>query len=444
MIYKMFTAAVLLILLAGTGANAQSLGVLQLNRMGIITTGDAGARALALGGAYTSVSDDAYGLVYNPAGLAQIRKKEFTLGIDHVDNDLALSYSGYKSELPFSTTGIGHVSFVYPYPTYRGSLVLGFGAFRMGSADREHFKTSIRPDLGGILENRLSQTGSIYQYRFGAGIDVSPRASLGANLVVWDQSLEYTEEFYFESTGDLSTYTFTDNTSADLDAVSLEFGLMYKVIEGLNFGFMASSPVWVSIDGDAVEDYIGNYSDGVAWETDPTYLLVEDEYTLPMKFRLGISYQLFNFLVSADAEYCDYSQTKYNGTRLFNELYPEEDILNEVVDLHAGVEFTVPDQPIKLRAGYTYMPARFTGFEEIAFIEEEILADGFEYYIVSEWGQFDVLQERQYFTFGAGALIDRVIMVDLAVSVGQMEAESEYLNESEDITRVTLSGSYRF
>lgn len=444
MSYKKISAAVLLVILASAAANGQTLGVLQLNRMNLITTRDAGARPLALGGAYTSISDDAYGLIYNPAGLAQMRKKEFTLGIDHVRNDVALEYSGYKSELPFSTTGIGHLSFSYPYPTYRGSLVLAFGVFRMGSADREQFKTSVRPDLGGVIENWLTQSGSLYQYRFGVGMDISPRASIGANVVVWDQSLEYTEELHFESTGNLSTYTFTDNTSANMDGVSLEFGMMYKITRDLNFGFKATSPVWISFDGDAVEDYIGNYSDGVAWETDPSYYYIEDEYTLPMKFRFGLSYQLANFLLTADAEYCDYSQTKYNGTRMFNELYPEEEILNEVVDFSAGLEITIPNYPIKLRGGYTYMPSRYTGFEEIAYVEEEELVDGFEYWIVSEWGQFDVLKERQFFTFGAGGLIDEVIMIDAAVAIGSFERESEYLSETEEITEFTVSGSYRF
>jgi len=443
--YRKIAAAVLVVLMAGTAANGQTMGVLQLNRMDLISTRGAGARPAALGGAYASISDDAYGLIYNPAGLTQIRKKELTLGIDHVSNDVALTYDMYTSSLPFSTTGIGHASFIYPYPTYRGSLVLGFGVFRMGSADREHFKTAVRNDLGGIIENRLTQTGSIFQYRLGLGVDVSPRAAIGANLVIWDQSLEYTEELGFESSTDLSGYTFTDNTSAGLDGVSLELGLMYRITPELKFGFKASSPVWLSIDGDASESYVGTYSDGVGWETDPSYVLVEDEYTLPMKFRFGLSYQLFNFLLTADAEYCDYSQTKYNGVRMYNELYPTEDILNEVVDLSAGIEVTLPYYPIKLRGGYTYMPSRFTGFEEIAYVEEEDLGGGeFEYWVVSEWGQFDVIKERQFFTFGAGGLIDEVIMLDMAVAIGSLERESEFLNETIDITEFTASGSYRF
>ena len=39
----------------------------------------AGARALALGGAYTAISDDPSGLYYNPAGLASINGRQLLL-----------------------------------------------------------------------------------------------------------------------------------------------------------------------------------------------------------------------------------------------------------------------------------------------------------------------------------------------------------------------------
>jgi hypothetical protein len=90
------------------------------------------------------------------------------------------------------------------------------------------------------------------------------------------------------------------------------------------------------------------------------------------------------------------------------------------------------------------MPSRFNGFEEIAYVEEETYTDGFEYWIVSEWGQFDILSERQFFSFGAGGLIDEVIMLDLGVAIGEFERESEYLKESREIVDFTVSASYRF
>lgn len=43
-----------------------------------------GARAMALGGAYSAVAEDYTAVYWNPAGLAQIRKMEFHGGLSHL------------------------------------------------------------------------------------------------------------------------------------------------------------------------------------------------------------------------------------------------------------------------------------------------------------------------------------------------------------------------
>lgn len=77
-----------------------------------------GARALALGGAYTAAADDATALVWNPAGLARAPAKEVAL---------------YTTTLPVSD--ISYAYFGYAHPTLR------FGTFAAGA---------IRFSAGGI------------------------------------------------------------------------------------------------------------------------------------------------------------------------------------------------------------------------------------------------------------------------------------------------------
>ena len=64
-----------------------------------------GARALAMGGAYSAVSNDATALYWNPAGLSSMKKNEILL--DHQDwiLDVDLDFIGGSYKTPFGTIG---------------------------------------------------------------------------------------------------------------------------------------------------------------------------------------------------------------------------------------------------------------------------------------------------------------------------------------------------
>ncbi|OQX85808.1 MAG: hypothetical protein B6D63_01480 [Candidatus Latescibacteria bacterium 4484_7] len=109
---------------------AQNNGTLEgiaLDKLGILNTPGTGARPFSMGGAYTAISDDAFALLYNPAGLAQVRRIELSIGMHQLKNDITNKFLGYSAENTCSSTSIGHIALIYPYPTYRGGLALGFG-----------------------------------------------------------------------------------------------------------------------------------------------------------------------------------------------------------------------------------------------------------------------------------------------------------------------------
>jgi len=430
----------LLILALSIPVQTQTFGAFQLDRLNLLSTGGSGSRSMGMGGAYTAVSDDGFGLLYNPAGLTQIKKKEISFGINYLSRDIDTRYlGGGSSSIPVSSTGLGHLSVVYPYPTYRGSLVLGFGVFRVGDSEKEYYKSASRPDIGGRMDNSLIQSGTIYQYRFGAGVDISPRIALGGNLVVWDESIDFTEDLYFMGVFD-STYIFTDEGSAGLDGVSLELGFLFRLSKGLRAGLKITSPAWLSFDGEAYEYYDGTWRDGTQWYTDPYYYITEDEYTLPMKFRGGLSYQIGNVLLSVDAEYCDYTQTKYNGQRIYNERDRSKELFNSTLDFNLGIEVAVPFYPVKLRGGYSYMQERVTGFEELAYVVDTPE----EFDIDSDWGYFDSAGGREFYSLGVGGLIDKVLKVDVNFIFGDFERKSSLLEEKTEVFQMAISGAYRF
>ena len=410
---------------------------ISLERLGLLSTNGSGARPFAMGNAYTAVSDDAFALLFNPAGLAQMKEKELSFGLHHARRELGNSYIGTSADQTGSYTSLGHIALTYPYPTYRGGLVFGFGIFRVGSSDLESLRNGYLSDIPATSQNVLTQSGNIYQYHIGVGIEVSPHISLGADLVLWDESIDFTEEIVYEDPGSLAVYT--DDVSLDMDGVSLNLGLMIELLEDVRIGLLFTSPAWISYYGEGVTNYEGTYYEGPysGWTSDPYYGLIDEDYTLPMQLRGGISARLAYLLLSADVAYIDYSQTKKNGQRLIDDLSPgRPSVLEAVWNFHAGAELTVPNVPLRVRGGYSYMPLSLTTIEEIVFIEnDELLA-----YV----GDAEIIRERHLFSFGAGALIDRVFAIDAAFAFGSFERDTGYFVEEQKITEIVLSGTYRF
>lgn len=436
--YKIITAcaAVLSVLLISVeAANGQIQYAYSLEKSGILYMPGTGGRPYALANAYTAVSDDAFALLFNPAGLAQVKRKELSFGFHHTRNKVSNEYLDFPANATSSATSLGHVATIYPYPTYRGSLVLGFGVFRVGSSDIE-LATKDVIDIDNRTENYYTQSGSVYQYHLAMGADLSPRIALGLGFVIWDQSLDFVEEVISEN--QVETAYWSDDVKLDLDGFSANFGMLVRINEHLRAGLMVSTPTWLSYDGDAITSYEGEYKNPPeTWTTDPEYSLIDQEYTLPMTFRGGVALGFEPILVSADVSFIPYSQTKLEGLRIIDEFDPGgRHALDDVWNFGVGAEVTLPWYPIRLRGGYAYTPLLLSTAEEITrIVSDELFLDD---------NYFETERERHRFTFGAGVLIDRVLTLDVGIAIGGYKRDTGVLLEERDILEVVVSGAYRF
>jgi len=224
-----------------------------------------------------------------------------------------------------------------------------------------------------------------------------------------------------------------------MDGLSFNVGLMIELAEDVRIGLLFTSPAWISYYGDGVTNYEGTYYVGPysGWESDPLYGLIDEDYTLPMQLRGGISARLAYLLLSADLSYVDYSQTKKNGRRLVDDTSPgRPSVLDAVWNFYAGAELALPNFPLLLRGGYSYMPLSLSTIEEIVFIENDEL--------VAYVGDAEIVRERHLFSIGGGTVIDRVLEIDAAVVFGSFERDTGYYREEQKTTEVLITGTYRF
>jgi hypothetical protein len=433
-------AAAAALAVASVPVRAQILAGLALERLGVLNTSGTGARPFAMGGAYTAAGNDVFALIANPAGLAEMRRGEVSIGLDHRGDEVTNTYLGLRAEQSSSHASLGHAAAAYPMPTYRGSLVLGFGVFQAGTSNLESLRNAYLSDIGATVENRYAASGTIYQYRFGFGVDVSPRVSLGASLALWDESID-TEEHIDYADADSSAF-WADNVALDLDGVSFDVGLLLRLTDNVRAGFSFTSPAWLTYKGDGITTYDGLYAAGGGWTTDPYRALIDEDYTLPMRFTGGLSLALSPVTLAADLSYCDFSQTEYNGLAITSEVDPGlKHVLEGTWDVRAGAELTLPRVPVAVRAGFAYIPLELNSIEEIAYIADDaprsVIAD------------VEVHRERTYFTFGVGGTVDRVLTLDLGVSIGGYErltksGPASVFTEKRSTTEVVMSGTYRF
>lgn len=434
------SATALVLLLASAPARAQqTLGVIALERLSLLDQHGTGARAFGMGGAYTALSDDVLGLLYNPAGIVWSGGREVSLGIHQRWEDVEQTYDGYRSGTSGAFTAFGHIGAVFPYSTYTTDIYFGFGVFRTGNSGLEYVREGLREDLGGTLRNVLLQSGSVYQYRFAVAAALTPGICAGAALAIWDGSPRFVEEISFETPGDYR-YTFSDDVSADLDGISFDIGLHARLGRYIDAGFVVTSPAWLEYRGSGVERYFGTWHDGADWTEDPYHFRIEDDFTLPLSLRAGAALQTEVVTISAEASYSDYRQTRYNGLKLRYDDDPRINVLKQIVSFRTGAEVRIPGSTVALRAGYAREPLPYRGGDEITWIEDT----WDEYWLVTEWGFTTVRQERRFFTAGAGILIDGALAVDVALRLGSFERESEFLLEKREISEFIAAVAYRF
>ncbi|MEE9441857.1 MAG: hypothetical protein V3V99_04245 [candidate division Zixibacteria bacterium] len=358
-----------------------------------------GAKQMAMGGAGIANTIDGSALYYNPAALARIPRIEFQLGMSHENfsNETSMKSGRYdptafrsilnKASADMTKTRFGSVNLTIPVPTYRGSMVVAFGVNRVMSFDRTalfHVR-DVRIADNALVEDKAEEfeDGCIYLYSAGAGIDLTPRLSVGASLNVYSGEDKFTYDYTWvdETLGESGGYVnrFEDSYIG----VTLKGGLLARPNKNFTFGLVVESPL--------------------EWQVEQTYIdedgirdVIEYDLLRPFIIGSGISYRMNQLRFTGEIEYIDWSQLSYDDNP---GMEIENDSLNfyyrDVLNLRGGVEYELPKRGLAFRAGLFSQPLAY----EDDFIESD----------------------RKGFTLGFGWLIDKVLLLEAAYVKGSFE-----------------------
>lgn len=370
-----------------------------------------GARAMGMGGVATALVDDGSALFLNPAGLARVRRIELAGGIKHqsfgLDAQVIAPYVGDLTEGSSIATRLGSLTGVYPLPTYRGSLVAAGGFERVFSSDMEYVYQGPAVDDSFSERESYSVTGGVLAWAVGGAIDISASASLGVTFLLWDGHDDVINN-YDCFTCDPDTFDFERLIGTDYSAVSAIVGLQFRPTDWLGIGATVESPVSFTLEGTNV--FYG-------YQTAYSYWF-EDKLRLPFSFAGGGAVRMGALILGGDVRYTDWRQLDYEGI-LREEGQFEYRATTEV---HLGAEYMVPFYPLRIRAGYYTEPLAYKAL--------------------------NLKEDRSFYTLGAGFLIDDVLAVDAALTLGDLEWSQDFqereIHRDESLTRFFISTAYRF
>jgi opacity protein-like surface antigen len=334
---KLIIANIAILLLSSFlfAADVTKVGTTALGFLNI----DVGSRAVGMGGAYVSLTDDATAMFWNPAGIARSDMME---AVFHHSNWIAdINFNYVAAVIPIA--GLGN---------------FGINATALSMDDME--RTTIASPEG------TGETFSAGSYAFGLAFarSLTDRFSIGFNV-------KYVNESIYHSAAhgvafDLGTMFTTQFNGLKIGMSITNYGPKVK---------MSGRDMLTQVDIDP--NVSGNNENINAY-------LVNDAFDLPLMFRVGVSMDMLkgagnsNLILSIDA------------------LHPNDDV--ESVNL--GAEYVFNDV-LALRSGYTSLFAEEAemGFSFGAGIHHRMMSR-VELALDYAYRDFGLLESVQMFTLG--------------------------------------------
>ena len=418
-----------------------------------------GARAIGMGGAYTGVASDFSAIYWNPAGLAQAVRGEFSVGLNYNNVGDNSTYFGTADQYTVNATNLNSLGLVYPIPVRRGSAVIAFGYDRQSSfaeglsfsgfnpnssilqtyapngmaapADPttnlayELFLADIdnagnwRSPIGGMLTQlgTILESGGLNNWSVAGAIDVGKNLSMGVTVTYLSGSYRYDHTYKEQSNTGISTPTLdsvqtfyslsmNDYIDDDIAGWNAKFGLMYRVPDLFRLGITIKTPTAFNIRESFGTPASTPVSASIrprspfSYNTttfDPGEGSSEYDITTPWVFGAGASLILGDLVLAADAEYTDWTQLEF--TNADPDVIANNQTIKQIfvgtTTVRGGAEYEIRPIGLRLRAGYMLIPSPYRG----------------------DPSSFD----QKYVTGGLGIMLGEATMLDLAYAHGMRD-----------------------
>ena len=366
---------------------------ISLNRPG------SGARAAGMGNAFIAVSDDGTAATWNPAGLSQLRKPEFSLV--HSTASRGLFLEGYRTRdqsaafttlsTATTTASIEFASVAVPFNVASRPVTLQVGWRRLyqlasdlrGNMRRVPVSAGPRPESvirvrnESVLRIDNASEGNIDVWSLAVAVRFTNRLSLGCSVDLyrggWEDRGNTSEDPGILGPTDFSAFVDTHRVSGNnlnlgllLAYPSLRVGVVYHgafwgdTSDTLSARSSLTEPLAASLGPGAQLHFPRTVGLGVAWLPRPL-----------LRLALDFTYDEWTeFLITGTPDSPDRAVNGFDGRP------PELSATRDTVSVNTGLEklFPVKGRYVPLRLGAAYEPQG---------ARDPLLREGFDHFILA-------------------------------------------------------------
>lgn len=370
----LLTCVAATLILGASIANAQQIEISSsLNPIG------SGARATGMGGAFIGVADDATAASWNPGGLVQLEKPEFSFVYAYQNTSQQYNSTLHPelggTENDWDTHSINYASVAYPFKAFDRNMVVSLNYQRLFELDKKlgfSYQWPLTAPNSLVDSVSYSQNGFLAALSPAFAVQIIPELSIGATVNIWDDfhgGSSWKSSYSSNGTGSLVGMAFNETTSANskytFSGINSNLGLMYSPTSKLNIGAVYK----FAFDADLKKE--GSSTSVKTFPTAPSFnsstTTSTDEMMtmkMPASYGIGISYKPTDKWVFAlDGYYTEWSRFTIVDS-LGNEINPiygtpiSDGRLSDTVQVRLGGEylFIMDKNIIPVRAGFFYDP----------------------------------------------------------------------------------------
>jgi hypothetical protein len=276
----------------------------------------------------------------------------------NMKNSLMQSYVNILNE---NGTRPGDIMANYPF-----DIGLAWDAYLIDTANGNYYCDAT---YGGVMQRKTIVTyGSMSELDFSAGGNIDDKVyfglTIGVPMISYYENSLYEESSIKDTIPNFLSLSYNYNLQTKGSGVNVKFGLIYRPFNWLRVGASVHTPTWYNNMHDEWFSSMQSNFKTTSWNATSYSPLGYYDYRLRTPFRAmgSVAFIIGQYgLVSADYEYVNYSQAKFNSN---NDSYT--DINGQISstykswgNIRVGTEWCLAD--FRIRGGFAYFSNPYSG-----------------------------------------------------------------------------------